>query len=137
MGGRELRLTLAGNIKLHRGRRNWSQADLSEKSGLSIVYLSDIERGNKWPYLDTLVKLAEALDIEVFELLKPKNSLPEDAASILAKYSEETLTILAKSIESMKKNTYRSLENLRNQYFLETRRAAAAKSRMRRKDKTV
>jgi hypothetical protein len=51
--------------------------------------------------LDTLVKLAEALDVEAFELLQPKNSsLSEDTASILEKYSEETLAILAKSLES-------------------------------------
>jgi transcriptional regulator with XRE-family HTH domain len=49
MGGNELRQTLAENIKLYRGRRNWSQADLSEKSRVSIVYLSDIERGISGP----------------------------------------------------------------------------------------
>ncbi|MDR2596294.1 MAG: helix-turn-helix transcriptional regulator [Treponema sp.] len=58
----EVRAALAGNIKAFRGRRNWSQADLAEKSKLSIVYLSDIERGNKWSYLDTLVKIAKALN---------------------------------------------------------------------------
>ena len=113
----KLRLTLAENIKLYRGRRNWSQADLSEKTGLSIVYLSDIERGNKWPYLDTLVKLAIAFEVEVFELLKPTDSLPEDTVSILAKYSEDTLAILSKSLEAMKKNTSQSLINLKNQYI--------------------
>jgi len=117
MGGNKLRLILAENIRLYRGRRNWSQADLSEKTGLSIVYLSDIERGNKWPYLDTLVKLASAFEIEVFELLKPMDSLPEGAASILAKYHEETLAILEKSLESMKKNSFQSLKTLMNQYI--------------------
>jgi transcriptional regulator with XRE-family HTH domain len=117
MGRKELRGILATNIKLYRGRRNWSQADLSEKSGLSIVYLSDIERGNKWPYLDTLIKLAEAFEIEAFELLKPEDILPEDTASILVKYSEETLAILDKSLESVKKSVFQSFINLRTQYL--------------------
>jgi len=117
MGGKELRLTLAGNIKLYRNRRNWSQADLSEKTGLSIVYLSDIERGNKWPYLDSLVKLADAFDIEVFELLRPENSIPEGIAPILTKYSEETFVILNKMLESMKKNAHQSLIRLRSHYL--------------------
>jgi transcriptional regulator with XRE-family HTH domain len=117
MRGKELRDILAGNIKLHRGRRNWSQADLSEKSGLSIVYLSDIERGNKWPYLDTLVKLADVFEVEAFELLKPEDRLPEDTASILMNYSEETFAILDKSLESMKKNAFQSLKKLRTQYI--------------------
>ena len=117
MEKKKLREALAENIKLYRGRRNWSQADLSEKTGLSIVYLSDIERGNKWPYLDTLVKLAVAFEVEVFELLKPKDSLPEDTASILVKYSEDTVAIMVKSLETMKKSTSQSLINLRNQYI--------------------
>ena len=115
----ELRLVLAGNIKLYRGRRNWSQADLSEKTGLSIVYISDLERGNKWPYLDTLVKLAEAFEIEAFELLKPEGDLPENTAVYLTKYHEEALAVLEKSFTSMKKNAFRSLKSLRNQYIRE------------------
>lgn len=116
MGGDRVRSILAGNLKLYRNRRNWSQADLAEKSGLSVVYLSDIERGNKWPYLDTLVKLAEAFEMEVFELVKPQNALSADAASTVAKFSEETTAIIEKSLEKMKKNTLQSLMNLRDQY---------------------
>jgi transcriptional regulator with XRE-family HTH domain len=118
MGGDKVRFILAGNLKLYRGRRNWSQADLAEKSGLSVVYLSDIERGNKWPYLDTLVKLAEALEMEVFELLKPQEVLSTDVASIVTKFSEETNAIIEKSLESMRKTTVQSLMNLRDQYLL-------------------
>jgi transcriptional regulator with XRE-family HTH domain len=116
MGEYELRLTLAVNIKQYRERRNWSQADLSEKAGLSIVYISDIERCNKWPYIDTLVKLAKAFEIEVYELLKPKENLPENTTVILSKYHDETLAIIDKSIELMRKNAFRSIKNLRNQY---------------------
>ena len=63
----KIRATLAKNVKAFRCRRNWTKADLAEKSELFIAYLSDIERGNKWPYLDILVKLAN-------ELLKPENA---------------------------------------------------------------
>ena len=41
MDGKGVRAVLAGNIKEFRSRRNWSQADLAEKTGLFIVYLSD------------------------------------------------------------------------------------------------
>jgi transcriptional regulator with XRE-family HTH domain len=99
-----VRQTLAGNIKLFRGRRNWSQADLAEQAGLSVVYLSDIERGNKWPYLDTLVKLvASAFELEVYELLKPKDALSVDTATILARFTEETVSMITKSLDSAKK----------------------------------
>ncbi|MDR0443310.1 MAG: helix-turn-helix domain-containing protein [Treponema sp.] len=132
MGGDELRATLARNIKLYRGLRDWSQADLSEKAGLSVVYLSDIERGNKWPYLDTLVKLAEAFEVEAFELLQPKNSQPPDeTAAILVKYSEETLAILTASLETMKKHTFNSLISLRAQYLPKKPKKLAAYPSMR------
>ena len=116
MDKKGVRAILAGNIKEFRSRRNWSQADLAEKAGLSIVYLSDIERGNKWPYLDTMVKLADALELEVYDLLKPKNAPPPTVATIMTKYNEEVAAILAKSFETSEKNISRSLEALRNQY---------------------
>jgi len=116
MDGTEVRAALAKNIKAFRGRRNWSQADLAEKSGLSIVYLSDIERGNKWPYLDTLVKIAGAFKIEVYELLKPENTPSPTIAKILAEYNEEITAILEKSFEMAKKYTSQSLTAMQNQY---------------------
>jgi transcriptional regulator with XRE-family HTH domain len=117
MGGDRVRSILAGNLKLYRSRRNWSQADLAEKSDLSVVYLSDIERGNKWPYLDTLVKLAEAFEIEVFELLKPQDALSADSASVVAKFSEETTAIIEKSLKNMRKTILKSFSNLKDQYL--------------------
>lgn len=117
MKGIEIRTVLAKNIKALRGRRNWSQADLAEKTGLSIVYLSDIERGNKWPYLDTLVKLAEALDTEVYELLMPENALAFGNNSILSKYTSEVNAILTKSLETVEKDTAKALKKLQSQYF--------------------
>jgi transcriptional regulator with XRE-family HTH domain len=117
MDGTEVRATLARNIKAFRGRRNWSQADLAEKSGLSIVYLSDIERGNKWPYLDTLVKIAGAFKVNVYELLKPEDTLPPNSAKTLAKYNEEVTAIIEKSFEMAKKHASQSLTAMKNQYL--------------------
>jgi len=117
MDGTEVRTTLAMNIKALRSHRNWSQAELAEKSMLSIVYLSDIERGNKWPYLDTMVKLADAFKIEVYELLKPKNIPPPTVETTLAEYTEELTEILTKTFETMEKKTLQSLTALRNEYL--------------------
>jgi len=116
MDGTEVRAALAMNIKAFRNRRNWSQADLAEKTGLSIVYLSDIERGNKWPYLDTLVKIAGAFKVEVYELLKPENTPPPTIAKILAEYNEEITAILEKSFEMAKKYTSQSLTAMQNRH---------------------
>ena len=117
MDGTKVRATLARNIRAFRGRRNWSQADLAEKSDLSAVYLSDIERGNKWPYLDTLVKLANALNVEVYELLKPENTPNPITASILDQYTKEVAAIFEKSLEMARKRTSRSLAAVQEQYL--------------------
>jgi len=71
MEERELRLVLAENIKKYRNRRGWNQLHLSEKIGISANYLSAVETAKGWITPLTLVKLAKALDIEVFELFMP------------------------------------------------------------------
>ena len=75
MRGAEIRKILAQNIKSFREHRLWSQADLAANSDISIPFLSEIERGNKWPFPDTLGRIAGALNVQVHELfLKKKPS---------------------------------------------------------------
>jgi transcriptional regulator with XRE-family HTH domain len=87
MVGSDLRAILSRNIRLYRNHRSLSQADLAEKADISIAFLSNIERGNKWPYPDTLVNIAKSLDVEVFELFKSEtaNNETKEALSHLIK----------------------------------------------------
>jgi transcriptional regulator with XRE-family HTH domain len=71
MQEQELRAVLAENIKKYRAKRGWSQLILSEKLDISANFLSEIETGKGWVSPLTLVKLANALEVEVFELFKP------------------------------------------------------------------
>jgi DNA-binding XRE family transcriptional regulator len=48
-GGEELRSILSLNIKQLRDRLGLSQAMLAERAGISITFLSAIEREKKWP----------------------------------------------------------------------------------------
>jgi transcriptional regulator with XRE-family HTH domain len=81
MTGTDLRQILSKNIKLLRKQRSLSQIELAEKADISIPFLSNIERGNKWPHPDTLTKLAEALGVEVYALFiidrSPKEELEQ------------------------------------------------------------
>ncbi|MDR2716928.1 MAG: helix-turn-helix domain-containing protein [Treponema sp.] len=81
MTGADLRHILSKNIKLLRKQRSLSQVELAEKADISIPFLSNIERGNKWPHPDTLTKLAEALGVEVYALFiidcSPKEELEQ------------------------------------------------------------
>ena len=74
MQEQELRAVLAENIKKYRNRRGWSQLFLSEKLDISANFLSEIETGKGWVSPLTLTKLANALEIEVYELFKPMSA---------------------------------------------------------------
>jgi transcriptional regulator with XRE-family HTH domain len=102
MEGQELREALGKNIKLFRFHRELSQADLAEKAGISIPFLSDIERGNKWPYPETLTSLAKALNIEVFELFKPEG-VPDDIKILMSRFSEDISRTLNQSLDTVYK----------------------------------
>ena len=68
MDGQAIKNTLGKNIKIFRARRGLSQADLAEKAGISIPFLSNIERGIKYPQPDMLAKIANSLGVMVNEL---------------------------------------------------------------------
>jgi len=85
----ELKGALGKNIKFLRFRRQFSQADLAEKAHISITSLSNIERGNNFPQAKTLCDLAKALDIEVWELFKGKETIEGKQNTIIDQISED------------------------------------------------
>ncbi len=53
-----------------REEKGYSLAELSKKAGISVSYLSEIERGSKRPSLKTVEKLASSLNIATGEFIK-------------------------------------------------------------------
>ena len=43
---------------------------LAERSGLSLTMISFVERGLRKPTMDTLLRISEALDVELWKVLK-------------------------------------------------------------------
>jgi len=85
MDGQEIKAALGQNIKNFRSHRQYSQAELAEKADISIIYLSNIERGQKFPKPAILAQIAESLDVEVYELFK-SNHIPKAASNVNKKY---------------------------------------------------
>ena len=112
-----LKDTLSSNIKKFRHRRNWSQFALAAKVNISTNFLADIEAGNTWVSAQTLVKLAQALEIEAFELLKPQEEgttpkiKPKNDKNnaILNKFSQDLTIVLKESME-------KALDHVKKQY---------------------
>ena len=73
---RELQRCLASNLKTFRLRWGYSQADLAERSEISVSYVGEIEVGVKWPSAETLEKLAGAFHLKPYQLfLDPADAL--------------------------------------------------------------
>lgn len=57
-------------LKQIRHEKKVTLTKLSDRSGVSISHISDIENNYKMPSLLVSVKLAKALDVEITELYK-------------------------------------------------------------------
>ena len=88
MTEKELRKIFCKNIKEFRGRNNWSQVALAQNAGVSINFINDIEAGKKWASPATMIKIADAFNIHVYELLKPPGLLPDNLNSIIREYTD-------------------------------------------------
>ena len=59
------------SLKQLRKKKGWTQEKLAQQSGISFHTLIKIERGDiKSPRLETLLKIAKALDLSIDDLLK-------------------------------------------------------------------
>ena len=59
------------NIKKYRNLQNLTQQELADKSGITLNHLGKIEVAYSRPSLDTVIDIANALNITVSELCKP------------------------------------------------------------------
>ena len=71
----DLKSIFSENIKKYRSGK-FTQETLAEKIGVSAQNINDIEGKRRFPRTDTLVKIAEALDVEVYQLFIPQDKTP-------------------------------------------------------------
>ena len=72
VSGENLRIILGIKLKQLRTEKKLSLKDLSEKTDLSISYLSEIEKGKKYPKPEKIIALAESLGTTFDELVTLK-----------------------------------------------------------------
>jgi transcriptional regulator with XRE-family HTH domain len=58
-------MKIGTTIRAHRLQKGLSQGDIEKKTGLLRCYLSRVENGHTVPSLDTLSKIALALDLPI------------------------------------------------------------------------
>jgi transcriptional regulator with XRE-family HTH domain len=84
-------LKIGTAIRAYRLQKGLSQGDIEKKTGLLRCYLSRVENGHTIPSLDTLSKIARALDLPITQFFAD-DSLGEQAN--LQKLSDEELRFL-------------------------------------------
>ncbi|MDP2277679.1 MAG: helix-turn-helix transcriptional regulator [Nitrospirota bacterium] len=97
---------LGERIKELRKSRKLSQDRLSEQVGIDPKHLSRIEVGNSYPSLNTLEKIAIALNVGIkeffeFEHLSGRKDLINNAVKLLKDTDEERVKLISKVIRAI------------------------------------
>ncbi len=65
----DLLTRFAGNVRKLRAKKRLSQKTRADKVGISVSYVSMLERGQRSPPLETIEKVAKALGVTPASLL--------------------------------------------------------------------
>jgi transcriptional regulator with XRE-family HTH domain len=82
-------------IRSYRAERGLSQGDIEKRTGLLRCYLSRVENNHTVPSLETLAKIAEAMDISLADFFPSSEQRPErPERHPLAELSENEMRFL-------------------------------------------
>lgn len=100
---------LGARVRQARTNRNLSQVELAEACGISVPYISDIERGKKCFSVDILIRIAHALQVSADWLLRldtpqTQYAVNSDAADILLDCTSEESVILLEVMQATKQS---------------------------------
>jgi transcriptional regulator with XRE-family HTH domain len=87
--GEDLRFILGLKLKSLRQEQGTTLRELAQRAGLSISYLSEIEKGKKYPKPEKLIDIAQALGVSFDELVSPQ--VDEELDPVKAVFSSDFL----------------------------------------------
>src|ERR1700741_4948492 len=61
-------MIIADRLRILREEKKFSQGDIEERTGLLRCYISRVENGHTVPAIETLEKMARALEIPLYQL---------------------------------------------------------------------
>jgi len=100
-----LKAVFGANLKLYRKEKKLSQEQLSEKTGITVKHLSEIERGIVFASAGLIEKLAESLGIPVFALFLTENGIYYDNIMI-DRIEKIIIQNIGQTMNSIKKGRY-------------------------------
>jgi transcriptional regulator with XRE-family HTH domain len=78
------------NFRLHKGM---SQGDIEKRTGLLRCYLSRVENGHTIPSLDTLAKIANAMEVPLAQFFA--DNISDNGSKPLPQLSEDEIRFLS------------------------------------------
>ena len=67
-----VRYVIQNRIKVLRAERNWTQADLAERTGISRQAVISIEKYKYTPSLELAFKIAQVFGVEITTVFSPE-----------------------------------------------------------------
>ncbi|RRJ54768.1 XRE family transcriptional regulator [Paenibacillus oralis] len=99
---------IGAKIRLYRLAKKWTQEQLAEAISSTGSYIGQLERGEKNFRIQTLVKIADALDISIFALLENES----DEYLYQKAWVWESLTLILQQSETKQRKIYRVLREM-------------------------
>ncbi|OGW11166.1 MAG: hypothetical protein A2W77_03585 [Nitrospinae bacterium RIFCSPLOWO2_12_39_16] len=102
----EIKELIGARIKSIRDAKGMTQERLAEVMDINSKYLSNIERGKENPTLDMLIKLANALEVEMWEMFDfghevSLKELRETMSRFLKELDDEKLRMAVKLLRAV------------------------------------
>ncbi len=70
-------MVISDRLRTIREQKDLSQGDIEERTGLKRCYVSRVENGHTVPSIETLEKLARALEVPLYQLFYDGEAAPE------------------------------------------------------------
>jgi transcriptional regulator with XRE-family HTH domain len=70
-------MVISDRLRAIREQKDLSQGDIEERTGLKRCYVSRVENGHTVPSIETLEKLARALEVPLYQLFYDGEAPPE------------------------------------------------------------
>ena len=103
---------IGARIRAVRLSENMSQQELSEKTGLSLPHISDVELGKTNPLLLNFVSIAEVLQVSTDSLLRPdvpevKDLYKNEAMEVFSDCTPSEMEAIMKIIREVKSTLHK------------------------------
>jgi transcriptional regulator with XRE-family HTH domain len=82
-------MVICDRLRQLREEKNFSQGDIEKRTGLLRCYISRVENGHTVPAIETLEKLARALEVPMYQLLYDGEEPPKVPDLLKRKTSDD------------------------------------------------